>query len=402
MHAVRAGVERGACGPDSPSLVVHVVIVDTTRPSSHEPFDSDPPETGPFLYTFTFRLPFVLGISDSFDQTIQFHVGYANRGDSLLFEGLPFVRLRLFNAPIADRKFSPANMELAIKRFYAVDIRTGDDPDDEFRYEQWVTLETPAAFILGEQQTDAAYAFHRSLNALCLFLQAFAMARDDDQVRPISVRELRPIVMIGSLGLDGEWTCAGPMLIHPDAKPRRLSSRPVAEHVSNLNAALEAILDGRPFIRARQWRARAERRKYEGDNADAIVSFQIAAEALAYELWALLLADEGKSAAEVEALRASELTFMSLLNRELAQRLGGSWDLTRRRGAVGRYWHDLYKLRNRVVHAGYLPHDGNAEQAERAFSDFDAFLEQRLKTRAKKYPGALSAKTCKPAGSASY
>ena len=368
-------------------------IVSATRPPRDERFEPDSRETGPFLYTFTFRLPFVLGVSDDFDQTIQFHMGYATQEDSRLFEGLPFVRLRLFNAPIADRTFSPANMAPAVRRFYDVDIGPGDDRDGEFRYEQWVTLETPAAFICGEEQTDGAYAFHRSLNALSLFLQAFSLARDDDQVRPISARELRPIVMIGALDLDGNWTCTGPMLVHPDAKPRVMSSRPVTEHLGKINAALEAILAGEPLIRARQWRARAERRKYEGDNADAIVSFQIAAETLAYELWALLLADEGKTTAEVAALRESELTFTSLLNRELAQRLGGSWDLTRRRGAVGRYWHDLYKLRNRVVHAGYLPHDGDAEQAELAFSDFDSFVEQRLTAKAKKYPVALRAKT---------
>jgi Apea-like HEPN len=368
------------------------VSVNATPLEEDDPLEPDAPETGAFLYTFTFRLPFVLGISDNFDQTIEFRTGYANREDSLLFQGHPFVRLRLFNAPTADRKFWPANMGPAIKCFYGIDIGSGDEGDG--RYEQWITLETPAAFLWGEEQTDGAYAFHRSLTALSLFLQAFALARDDDRVRPISSRELRPIVMVGSLGLDGNWACTGPMLMHPDAKPRVLSRWSVAEHVGKLNAALDAILDGKPLIRARQWRARAERRRYEGDNANAIVSFQIAAETLAYELWALLLTDEGTPPAEVAAaLRASELTFKSLLNRELALRLGGSWDLTRRRGAVGRYWHDLYELRNRVVHAGYLPHDGDAEQAERAFSDFDKFLEHRLTASAKKYPGALYAKT---------
>jgi len=104
---------------------------------------------------------------------------------------------------------------------------------------------------------------------------------------------------------------------------------------------MAAILRGEPFIRARQWRARAERRKYEGDAADSIVSFQIAAENLAYELWALLLIDEDLTSQEIEELRLGDVPYKSLLTRELASRLGGSWDLTRGNTPVGRYWRDL-------------------------------------------------------------
>jgi hypothetical protein len=74
---------------------------------------------------------------------------------------------------------------------------------------------------------------------------------------------------------------------------------------------------------------------------------------------------------------------------ELGQRLGGSWDTTRPRTPVGRYWHDLYELRIHVVHLGYLPHDGDAEQAEHAFEGLERFLDQRLQARAERYPSAL-------------
>jgi hypothetical protein len=213
-------------------------------------------------------------------------------------------------------------------------------------------------------------------------------------VRPISARELRPIVLIGRLDLDGHWHLVGPMLMHPDAKDRSLSSRPEAEHVDAdaLNRAMASVLNNEPFVRSRQWRARAERRKYEGDAADAVVSFQIAAETLAYELWVLLLADEGLAATEIQERRDADVPYKSLLTRELAQRLGGQWDLSSERAPVGRYWSRLYRLRNRIVHAGYLPHDGDAEQAEEAFIGFDDFLNSRLRTKAANFPNAARAK----------
>jgi hypothetical protein len=189
----------------------------------------------------------------------------------------------------------------------------------------------------------------------------------------------------------GDWKLRGPILMHPDAKPRRLSSRSVGEHAESLNKAMKTMLGGNPFVRSWQWKARAERRRYEGDDADAVVSFQIAAEVLLFELWRLILIDEGRSKAEVEkAVR--ETTFATLVKSELGPRLGGTWDTTRPRTPVGRYWNDLYQLRIQVVHGGYLPHGGDADRAERAFEDLEEFLGQRLQTRAKRYPSAVGAR----------
>jgi tetratricopeptide (TPR) repeat protein len=348
------------------------------------------PETGPYLYTFTSRLPFVLGFEDSFDHDIAISGQYANEADAVVFGRSPFVRVRMFNADVADRMFAAANLPAAIEHFYGQDVPSGE-VDGKHLYEQWVTLETPAVFLSHEPRWDPAFAFHRSMSALTLFLEAFAIARDKDWVRPVSTRELRPTVAIGQLDLDGNWTYQGPMLIHPDAKPSPLASRPVAQHVEELNQALELIVNEAPFIRARQWRVRAERRKYEGDAADSIISYQVAAETMLYELWGLLLLEEGIAPQEVEK-RRDEQRFKTLLSSQLAPRLGGSWDLTFERKPVGRYWADLYKLRNRIVHGGHQPHDGDAEKAERAYIDLERFVDERLRAKGKRYQATLSAK----------
>lgn len=242
----------------------------------------------------------------------------------------------------------------------------------------------------GEDPADGAYAFHRSLSALNVYLQAFALARDVDAVRPVSARELRPIVIIGTLALGEDWKPWSEMLMHPDAKERPLGRRSVGQHTAGVNKAMETILAWNPFVRSWQWKSRAERRRYEGDNADAVVSFQIAAEVLLFELWALLLFEEGRPAAEIHELR-DNTSFSTLVRTELAQRLGGTWDTSRPKAAIGRYWNDVYELRVNVVHGGYLPHDGDAETAERAFRGLEAFVEERLQTRAKRYPLAVRA-----------
>lgn len=76
------------------------------------------PETGPYLYTFTSRLPFVLGFDDSFDHDIAVPGQYANKAEAAVFGTSPFVRVRIFNAEVADRKFAAANLPAAIEHFW--------------------------------------------------------------------------------------------------------------------------------------------------------------------------------------------------------------------------------------------------------------------------------------------
>ncbi len=153
----------------------------------------------------------------------------------------------------------------------------------------------------------------------------------------------------------------------------------------------DAILRQKPFVNAFQWQARAERRRYEGDSADAIVSFQVAAETLLYELWALLLHDKGIAESEIDNMLA-QLPFASLVKRELAEHLGGSWDITDKRRPIGHYWANLYLLRNKITHSGYLPHDRDAEAAERVFFGLHEFLDNCLNAVSSTYPGASAAK----------
>ena len=351
----------------------------------------DAAETGPFLYTFTFRLPVVLGIRSGFEVTVG-AAPYASEGDAVVFGQPPFVRMRFLNQLIPDHKFLPANLTSAVSELYGEDAidedKLGDSKGIQL-YEQWVSLETPAAVLSGENEADGAYAFHRGLACLNFFLESYGLARFDNSMRRVSSRELRPVIMIGRLDLENHWEESGLILMHPDAKERvNLSVSSIRERLAD---STEAVLHQRPFINTFQWRARAERRKYEGDAADAIVSFQVAAETLLYELWALLLRDVGVAESEIGNRRA-DLPFASLIKRELAQHLGGGWNITDRGCPIGDYWSNLYLLRNRITHAGYQPHDGDAEVAERAFSVLDELIDDRLKAVTKRYPGASAAK----------
>src|ERR1039458_7603851 len=55
-------------------------------------------------------------------------------------------------ATVPDRKFSPANAPAAVRRFYGSDYELGPADVDPLLYEQWVSLETPAALLVARTQ----------------------------------------------------------------------------------------------------------------------------------------------------------------------------------------------------------------------------------------------------------
>jgi len=362
----------------------------TDRESTMGPNSQPPVPPGPKIDTFVCRIPFGLGFTDGLTYRIDLPGNYIHSVEAEQFGPIPYVNICTFYAPLTDDKFWPTNMPLAVQHFYAGDIGPADAGNP--LHEQWLSLETPHALTSQEDPGDHSYAFHRCLGTLNIFLQALGLAREDDRLRPVSARELRPIVIRGELTTDRQWHFMSPILMHPDGKERSDEQLTVEMLEERLSAALFALMNGQPFIPARQWRARAERRRYEGDAADSVISFQIAAEALLYSTWRMLLVDEGLTEVEIAGQAGADLPFKSLLVRVLPGKLGGSWDVTRTASPVGIYWRDLYERRNQILHSGYRPHDGDSEEAQRAFFLLERFVEDQLWRKHKMFPRTLLAK----------
>ena len=119
------------------------------------------PETGPYLYTFTFRLPFVLGVADSFDHDLNVPGEYVTDGDDEVFGRAPFVRLRIL---MLKSLIGSSLQQICRERSDTSTPQTrSDDPEGKHLYQQWITLETPAVFFSHEPRWDPGYAFHRSI-----------------------------------------------------------------------------------------------------------------------------------------------------------------------------------------------------------------------------------------------
>lgn len=350
---------------------------------------------GPLLLTFTFRLPFTLGLLDGGAYQMVLTDTWADSDDIAHFGNAPIVRIRLHNEVTDGLELWPERAGNALRSFYG-DLESLPETDDwppiPEAYEQWVTLETPSGRLKIEPPEDAAYAFHRAFRVLNWFLMALDLGVDDWRIRAVSTREIGAVVFRGARAKEGNWTRLGDLIMHPDSFPAPLRPQSVETMKPQLDAVFRDLQEGRFFLISNLWHSRALRAfHHRGDYADCVVSLQTAAESMMYDLLRGLMVDAGKTAVEINAKVNAYLPYKSLLNKELATRLGGSWDVTGT-SPVGRYWNSVYLLRNQVVHGGYTPAVREAEEAMEAFLKVREYVSELMWKSYPKYPRTLLAK----------
>jgi Apea-like HEPN len=349
----------------------------------------------PCLYTFTAHLPFPLGMPDDLGHTMALGEPFADPDDAAIFGPQVTVNIRVFTFETLGLPLWPVGTHEALRRFY--DYELDREPASRFgedtltAHDQWVTLETPCAPTAADlDRDDPAFAFHRCLFAFNGFLRGVQAATRDVRIRPIASHDLRPVVVVGALLPGLRWTFLTALLMHPESRPDPLPPEggPITEE--QVNAGLNAVITQQPYLTTSLWRSRAQRAlRQNGDAADAIISFQIAAESLLFDTYRMIMVDERLSSAEIQNTLNLDLPFKSLLVKTMPPKLGGHWDVTQTGTAVGDYWEKLYLVRNSVVHAGHEPHGGEAEEAQQGYRRLRDHVEERLLANSTVYPRSV-------------
>jgi hypothetical protein len=299
---------------------------------------------GPFVITYTAHLPFPIGIPTELGHALVLNAPYKDPSSTEYFRAMPFLRIRVFDTEGRGLPMWQKGTHAAIEHFYGVRLHGDADQkygeDELTAHDQWVTLETPHAAIQGEDPVeDPLFSFHRCLGFFNLFLQTVLLLTGDIRIRRISAHDLRPVVIIGALQQGQEWQMLTEMLMHPEAMPEGLLTTEKPFSQEDLNNGIYAFITNKPYMNTAVWRSRAQRAlRQTGDAADAIISFQVAAESMLFDTYRMLLVDEELSSAEIGRQLSEEIPFKTLLTRMLPAKLGGTWDVTREGTPIGQYW----------------------------------------------------------------
>lgn len=143
---------------------------------------------------------------------------------------------------------------------------------------------------------------------------------------------------------------------------------------------------GSPLLLWRERSAEARRaRIVHGDTSQAIVLANTASEVLLDVVLALLMWEEGLSPTQA-AGHFEEGKVLKRLKSDLTPRLKGSWSTER--GTVGQWFETLYKVRHRVVHAGYTPTPAEADEGMQAAAALEKFVFDRIASQRNTYKRA--------------
>jgi hypothetical protein len=367
-------------------------MTNDSEPDSSSPFEII---DGPLIATYTAHLPFPVCIPNELGHILRLGIPFKDPDDADHFGQQPFVNIRVFDTVEHGLPVWTKGTHSAIRHFYGAELHGSPDDkygEDEYAiHDQWVTLETPHAALEDEDPVnDPLFSFHRCLHIFNLFLQTALVLTSDVRMRMISAHDFWPVVVIGALQKEKEWRSVTEMYmaLGPGHEGVLRSEKPFTEE--ELNDGLYAVSTNKPYLTTAIWRSRAQRAlRQTGDAADAIISFQIAAESMIFDTYRMLLVDEGLSSDEISTLLSQEIPFKTLLTRKVAEKLGGTWDVTLVNTPIGQYWKNLYLVRNLIMHTGMYAHGGQANEAQTAYWALRDHVEERLRVKYNTYPRTL-------------
>ena len=122
-----------------------------------------------------------------------------------------------------------------------------------------------------------------------------------------------------------------------------------------------------------------------GEEGQAVILANTSCEVLLDVVLALLMWEDEVSIEDAVSVFEPGKT-LRRINKELVPRLGGNWST--KNGSIGTWYEATYRLRHRVVHAGYYPTVSESARALDAAAELHQFTMDRIAERRTKYPRA--------------
>lgn len=282
------------------------------------------------------------------------------------------------------------SLELAIQWTVVEAVTTQDSPD------------SVAGNVSPAHYTPRSDAFTRCLHTVRETFRAYRQATETPYGLPAYVRAISPVLMYTSdgvreSGIDGAgdpW-----VLIRPTQDQWDGPQLMLLEHPNTPDPYRGKEFDEQIARRFRHWHQEQERgnplnlwrerwiearRAHEilGEEAQAVLLANTSCEVMIDAVLALLMWEEGVPV-EDAATAFAEGKALRRVTQELAPRLKGNWATDN--GTVGDWVKNTYRLRHRVIHAGYSPSSSEAEAALKAAANLHSFVFDRIVDRRSVY-----------------
>ncbi len=225
--------------------------------------------------------------------------------------------------------------------------------------------------------------FDYSLEELNKQILAYVICTKDDSCFRVSNEMLFPIILMNLVNLETIKSEMSIFTLHMDVpyKKESLKHENIYDYLRIYNVYNKKL---NPMIHSESYVLKARRKFKEGFYDEAVISIQTNIEILIRIIYREVLICSGVSEIEIEK-RLEDESFMGIVKKQLAKYLGGTWDTTRQETPICNWYNDTYKMRNKIVHAGYFPTFKETDIAISAAMEFREYIFKRVREKKKVY-----------------
>jgi len=239
------------------------------------------------------------------------------------------------------------------------------------------------------EEEELSDGFDQCLEGLNAILVGYAVIASDTDARLVGLRSLPPLLLwrLFQARTDKEIS-TGILMLDLRGMPYRKELLSPEDCWRITNAANAYIHDSNPFLLPTEINRSALGNLRTGAYRLAVIEAQCAVEVFLNRLLELLLQSEGKSRADIEAYFQPPRSFISRVKSEYHARIGGNFNIEGN-GTVGRWYRQLYEIRNAVVHAGTYVDHATGHGSLAAGNSLITYVVSLLKTKPRKFAHIL-------------
>ena len=203
--------------------------------------------------------------------------------------------------------------------------------------------------------------FDQTLSFLNNLIITYQIKTKDTDIFPITKEMFDPLLLTRTITIADWKEKKNLFMLHlnvPSEKEKL--SRSATHEIVELSQ--QFITGKNPFYLNESILLSAKRHHKMGLYSEAVIYAQTCIEVFFRTLYSKMLEEEGAELKKIEQ-NLENYIFMKVLKTEFHSRLGGFWDPKNSVTIIGKWHEKTYVLRNRIIHAGYMPTFSEADNA---------------------------------------
>ncbi|MBR1754249.1 hypothetical protein IJ732_05365 [bacterium] len=213
----------------------------------------------------------------------------------------------------------------------------------------------------------------------------YVQVMHDIEICELNSSNLQPVILYRILSVKKETSIGGgllPISVKTIPTEKQILSAQECQNIVNHFWIFKS--DKNPFFVIMKIYHNAYREYYKDNFAQSIIQMQTYIETFIKIVFSQIMSETGFFEQQINKI-IEETPFLSLIKKEMPEKLGGCWNITTKGKEVFSWYENTYLLRNRIIHNGYNPNRDETDSAFNSAEKFLNFIYNRIKSNKNKY-----------------